>query len=175
MTTQQDQVAAIRARLDAALELPWSDYVRKKLEPHLDQAWEDMRTLRDMLDEHSCSSCGRMDTVRSDEGECLPNCVEAVAVRELLAELGQGCPCLYVEPCSYACSCASPGVSGGCERCCRYGSLEQRQAQAERLAERDRKHAEDVAAMAMPVKDVAELVGNWPEGEDFDKFMAATQ
>ena len=45
-----------------------------------------------------------------------------------------GCPCLYVEPCSPLCSCANPGQSGGCERCCRYGSLEQRTAHAESLA-----------------------------------------
>ena len=60
---------------------------------------------------------------------------------DLLAEQRYGCPCLYVDPCSPACSCAHRGMSGGCERCCRYGSQEQRQAQAKRLAERDRQLA----------------------------------
>jgi hypothetical protein len=47
-----------------------------------------------------------------------------------------GCPCLLIEPCSYACTCRNPTMSGGCERCCRYGSLSQRTAKAKRLAER---------------------------------------
>ena len=46
----------------------------------------------------------------------------------------RGCPCLYVEPCSYACTCAHPTMSGGCERCCRYGNVEQRFHAAQRLA-----------------------------------------
>lgn len=45
-----------------------------------------------------------------------------------------GCPCLYVEPCFPSCTCATPVLSGGCDRCCRYGSLEQRKAAAKRLA-----------------------------------------
>jgi hypothetical protein len=46
-----------------------------------------------------------------------------------------GCPCTVegIEPCSYACSCAHPFMSGGCQRCAAYGSLEQRQAAARRL------------------------------------------
>lgn len=53
-----------------------------------------------------------------------------------------GCPCLLVEPCSRQCTCANPGMSGGCRRCCAYGSLEQRTAKARRLVkllERDSK------------------------------------
>jgi hypothetical protein len=65
--------------------------------------------------------------------------------RELEAELAtlapshggerSGCPCTVegIEPCSYACSCAHPFMSGGCQRCAAYGSLEQRQAAARRL------------------------------------------
>ena len=64
------------------------------------------------------------------DGDDLDNPMGRVA---MTAPTG-GCPCLYVEPCSSACSCASPGMSGGCERCCRYGSLEQRTAHAESLA-----------------------------------------
>ena len=45
-----------------------------------------------------------------------------------------GCPCLLVEPCSYACSCAKPTMSGGCMRCCKYGSMEQRISAAKQLA-----------------------------------------
>lgn len=45
-----------------------------------------------------------------------------------------GCPCLLVEPCSYACSCAKPIMSGGCMRCAKYGSMEQRLNAAKRLA-----------------------------------------
>lgn len=45
-----------------------------------------------------------------------------------------GCPCLLVEPCSYACSCAKSTMSGGCMRCAKYGSMEQRLNAASRLA-----------------------------------------
>lgn len=46
----------------------------------------------------------------------------------------EGCPCLYVTSCCESCTCANPLLSGGCLRCCRYGSLEQRKATAQRLA-----------------------------------------
>ncbi len=47
----------------------------------------------------------------------------------------KSCPCEYeeVEPCHYVCTCRNPVMSGGCQRCCRYGSLEQRVARAKRL------------------------------------------
>lgn len=45
-----------------------------------------------------------------------------------------GCPCLIVEPCSRNCTCATPVLSGGCRRCARYGSAEQRKAAAEFIA-----------------------------------------
>ena len=48
--------------------------------------------------------------------------------------MNEGCPCHYTTPCSYACSCAHPTMSGGCHRCATYGSLEQRKEWAERLA-----------------------------------------
>ena len=49
----------------------------------------------------------------------------------------KSCPCEYeeVEPCHNACTCRNPVMSGGCQRCCRYGSLEQRVARAKRLVE----------------------------------------
>lgn len=50
------------------------------------------------------------------------------------------CPCLYIEPCHYACPCANPVMSGPCERCAGYGSLEQRKAAAKRIAEAIRQY-----------------------------------
>lgn len=46
------------------------------------------------------------------------------------------CPCCYeeVEPCQYSCSCANPIMSGGCARCCSYGSYKQRADKAIILA-----------------------------------------
>lgn len=45
-----------------------------------------------------------------------------------------GCPCLVVEPCSPHCSCANPIMSGGCQRCAKYGSDEQRKTHAQHIA-----------------------------------------
>lgn len=62
-----------------------------------------------------------------------------------------GCPCTLVTPCSNQCSCADPVMSGGCRRCARYGSLEQRKAAASRLSalqaenERYREELEEIA------------------------------
>jgi hypothetical protein len=50
------------------------------------------------------------------------------------AEDDRGCPCLLTTPCHSQCTCAHPGMSAGCRRCCRYGSVEQRKAMAEHLA-----------------------------------------
>lgn len=57
-------------------------------------------------------------------------------IQMLLAreDLAQGCPCLHTEPCSPACSCASPVMSGGCFRCCSYGDEERKKRRAEVLA-----------------------------------------
>lgn len=44
-----------------------------------------------------------------------------------------GCPCLYVKPCDPRCACVAPASSRGCSRCCKYGSLTQRKAAAQRL------------------------------------------
>lgn len=48
------------------------------------------------------------------------------------------CPCELVAPCSPQCTCANPVLSGGCQRCCKYGSREQQEAAARRIAEADR-------------------------------------
>ena len=57
-----------------------------------------------------------------------------------------GCPCLHTVPCSPQCSCATPVMSGGCSRCCNYGSAEQRHEQAERLT-----HNHDAAIKAAEI------------------------
>ena len=59
--------------------------------------------------------------------------IEVLEGREAAPEIDEGCPCTLIEPCSVNCTCANPIMSGGCLRCCRYGSLEQRTAQAQRL------------------------------------------
>lgn len=48
----------------------------------------------------------------------------------------KSCPCEWTTPCSSQCSCAHSYASGGCTRCCKYGSDAQRQAAAEDLARR---------------------------------------
>ncbi|KKM65015.1 hypothetical protein LCGC14_1495530 [marine sediment metagenome] len=53
-------------------------------------------------------------------------------------DMAKSCPCEYeeVEPCHNACTCRNPVMSGGCQRCCRYGRVEQRVARAKRLVEK---------------------------------------
>ena len=48
-------------------------------------------------------------------------------------EESRGCPCNYGEPCNDRCTCVQPISSYGCDNCCTYGSLEQREAKAEQL------------------------------------------
>ena len=59
------------------------------------------------------------------------------------AALADGCPCTVpgTIPCSTACSCVNPLLSGGCLRCAKYGSLEQRQRRAQHIAERLQQNA----------------------------------
>ena len=49
----------------------------------------------------------------------------------------KSCPCEFeeVEPCGKFCSCRYPHLSGGCDRCCKYGSHEQ-QVQAAKYLQR---------------------------------------
>ncbi len=60
------------------------------------------------------------------------SCVLLVTMEKRLA-----CPCQYeeVEPCKPHCTCRSSVMSGGCDRCATYGSLEQRIRKAKKLAE----------------------------------------
>lgn len=63
-----------------------------------------------------------------------------------------GCPCLYVEPCSSACTCANPTMSGGCSRCCRYGSPSQRRAAAEHLVKQELAAEREQAGVSGPYR-----------------------
>lgn len=91
-------------------------------------------------------------TFRNDPPELMacsdPKCVRA---RECIAEAEKAlesihkslnaesntpnlsCPCAYGKPCDPRCSCVKRGSSIGCERCCSYGSEEQRKESAGRL------------------------------------------
>ena len=55
-------------------------------------------------------------------------------IHERGSEKREACPCLHTTPCIPRCTCAMPGSSSGCRRCCTYGSREQQRAAAERLA-----------------------------------------
>jgi hypothetical protein len=52
------------------------------------------------------------------------------------------CPCTLTTPCHPDCSCGNPVASGGCWRCCTYGSREQRKAMAEDILRREVKARE---------------------------------
>lgn len=56
------------------------------------------------------------------------------AENQRLAELQKSCPCQWTAPCEADCTCAQPGSSHGCARCCRWGSDKQRRGMAEHLA-----------------------------------------
>lgn len=47
---------------------------------------------------------------------------------------GKICVCELAEPCMSQCTCANGVMSGGCLRCATYGSAEQREASAKRIA-----------------------------------------
>jgi len=57
-----------------------------------------------------------------------------VIYKKRIVELEGACPCKHIEPCRLNCTCANPTSSGGCSRCCSYGSKEQQKAMAERLS-----------------------------------------
>jgi hypothetical protein len=48
------------------------------------------------------------------------------------------CPCEFGNPCSLTCTCAHPVLSGGCRRCCKYGSKEQQENMAKILIEKEK-------------------------------------
>ena len=45
----------------------------------------------------------------------------------------RSCPCNYGEPCKPNCTCVNEFSSAGCDCCCTYGSIEQREAKAKYL------------------------------------------
>ena len=47
----------------------------------------------------------------------------------------KSCPCHWIEPCHKTCTCAMPWMSGGCRRCCTFGSDEQKRKRAQRIAD----------------------------------------
>lgn len=56
---------------------------------------------------------------------------------EKKVEENRGCPCMYLEePCHPHCTCRNGLYSTGCMFCCRYGSMDQRKAKAEQIADK---------------------------------------
>jgi hypothetical protein len=51
------------------------------------------------------------------------------------------CPCEFGNPCDSRCTCANPVMSGGCRRCCTYGSPEQQQHAANIIIESESRAA----------------------------------
>lgn len=43
------------------------------------------------------------------------------------------CPCNYGKPCHEMCTCKTPISSYGCDNCCTYGNLKQRELKAKQL------------------------------------------
>jgi hypothetical protein len=96
--------------------------------------------------EHVYGNTARMDAVARVESLVSKCTIDGDALRAEVLRLTEesarlradgvefrGCPCRHVTPCRDSCSCASLFQSGGCDRCCSYGSSEQRQAKAESM------------------------------------------
>ena len=124
----------------------------------------------------------RVTAYLSGGGLFNPELANHDAVRDLIIDLraalatASGCPCTVegIEPCSYACSCANPVMSGGCGRCAKYGSLEQRQTAARRLvalATARKYEQERLAKIADQYPDTLESVGDAGSG----KFKAVSK
>ena len=62
----------------------------------------------------------------------LPNIM--MVVGDEIAQYGAICPCKLTKPCIEQCTCYRQYMSGGCMRCATYGSQEQKQNAAERIA-----------------------------------------
>lgn len=85
-----------------------------------------------MLDWYDCSSPKGVDSLAGQKTiDELSSLIDQISAER---DVIDGCPCLLVKPCNRSCSCVNPILSGGCSRCAKYGSLEQRKAAAERLA-----------------------------------------
>ena len=92
---------------------------------------------KDMVREQIELDCGRLKLLAA---------IERKSGTKTIGKVG-GCPCLHTVPCSPQCSCANQLLSGGCTRCCNYGSAEQRHEQAERLTRN-----QDVAIKAAEIE-----------------------
>lgn len=102
------------------------------------------------------------------------NLKEDVHYSTVKAMGNSSCPCTHGEPCSSQCTCANGVMSGGCYRCCRYGSPEQRKAMAEDIIKRER-IARDLAVAA---KEMLEAQWSYmcngqigPEGGPFEPAL----
>ena len=99
----------------------------------------------------------------------------------MVEERSLGCPCLYVEPCHRMCTCVTPVYSYGCDRCCRYGSLEQQTAMAAYLAEViDTKRGLKSVVKIIVAADPNGVIGinntiPWKHKADMKRFAAITR
>lgn len=82
----------------------------------------------------------------------------AVLAQDELRRMATSCPCHHTTPCSNMCSCAHPPMSAGCRRCALYGSKEQRQGAARRLAAQDEDLAKLRAALKIARKALERIV-----------------
>lgn len=79
------------------------------------------------------------DLEKPDIEECYSALQEQYkAALKRIADAEKGCPCTRTKPCMDVCSCANIIHSGGCLRCCRAGSEEQRKARAEIIADAEK-------------------------------------
>jgi uncharacterized protein YoaH (UPF0181 family) len=81
----------------------------------------------------SSAGCARCCSYGSDEQQ-QKNAERIAAALERGMEKNDSCPCAHTTPCRNNCTCVNPLSSAGCARCCSYGSDEQQQKNAERIA-----------------------------------------
>lgn len=79
-------------------------------------------------------------------------------IAEAEKQESRGCPCTLTKPCMDVCSCANMVYSGGCLRCCRYGSEDQRKERAEIIAnvEKQAAHHKELLMLAAPILDAVD-------------------
>lgn len=70
---------------------------------------------------------------RDEQEQCLDAIVDAAS------QEAKSCPCEFGKPCGPNCTCSNPHLSGGCTRCCKYGSDEQRAKAAARIIASERR------------------------------------
>ena len=71
----------------------------------------------------------------------------------------KSCPCEFNTPCSSTCSCANQFMSGGCRRCCKYGSVEQQEKAARILIAQENLALEAIRAL----EAISLIGGNLPD------------